>query len=200
MGREAKSMEQWESGGPAGKAAAGLKKLYGLLKGEKRLRLLLALGLAGILLIALSGLLPEKDAPEPVSEADTQAYERRYQEQVTELVGQIRGAGKAHVVVTLESGVEYVYAREESRSTDRSEGASQSARNTVDQKTILVEDANGRKTARLRKTREPEVRGVVVVCEGGGNPITVMQITEAVKTALGIPSTRVCVAPLSDSD
>ena len=81
-------MEQWESGGPAGKAAAGLKKLYGLLKGEKRLRLLLALGLAGILLIALSGLLPEKDAPEPVSEADTQAYERRHQEQVTELVGQ----------------------------------------------------------------------------------------------------------------
>ena len=78
--------------------------------------------------------------------------------------------------------------------------SSQSARNTVDQKTILVEDANGRKTALLRKTLEPEVRGVVVVCEGGGNPITVMQITEAVKTALGIPSTRVCVAPLSDSD
>ena len=62
-------MEQWESGGPAGKAAAGLKKLYGLLKGEKRLRLLLALGLAGILLIALPGFTPVPDAPELRSEA-----------------------------------------------------------------------------------------------------------------------------------
>lgn len=182
--------------------AAGLRRLGGLLKGEKRLRILLGLGLGGILLIALSSFWPEQAEPNPPSsgqaesETDALAYEQRYREQVEELVSRIQGAGEAHVVVTLASGVEYVYAKEESRSTDRNEGSS--ARSTLEQKTILVEDANGRKTALLRKTLEPEIRGVVVVCQGGGDPVTAMQITEAVKTALGIPSTKVWVAPLSE--
>lgn len=180
--------------------------LKGLFHGDKKLMLLLAAGAAGILLIFLSGFWQgdksaavQPDAAKTAAERTGEDYEKRYQQRVEELVGCIAGAGEARVVVTLDSGVEYVYVKEESRSSDQSNGSgdAQSARSTIDQKTILVEDANGRKTALLRKTLEPTVRGVVVVCRGGDDPIVVERITEAVKTALGIPSTRVCVAPLS---
>jgi len=168
--------------------------------GDKRLMLLVTAGAAGIALLALSGLFAgekpeEADAPE--EEVSVQMYEERYQQRVEELVRCIEGVGEAKVTVTLEGGVEYVYEREENRSSDLSDGTNaQSARSTLDRKTIIVEDANGHKTALLRTTLEPSVRGVVVVCQGGGNPLVVERVTEAVKVALGVPSTKVCVAEL----
>ena len=39
----------------------------------------------------------------------------------------------------------------------------------------------------------PAVRGVVVVCEGGGDPLVVSAVTEAMKTALGVNTSQVCV-------
>lgn len=85
------------------------------------------------------------------------------------IVSQIDGVGEAHVSVTLDSGIEYVYAKEEKQDTDTRDGASGSTttRASSEEKLIIVEDENGRKTALLRKTLLPAVRGVVVVCEGG---------------------------------
>lgn len=40
---------------------------------------------------------------------------------------------------------------------------------------------------------EPKVRGVVVVCGGGDNPIVVSRILEAVTKALSISSDKVCI-------
>ena len=40
---------------------------------------------------------------------------------------------------------------------------------------------------------EPEVKGVAVICQGADSPVVTERITSAVTTALGIPSTRVCV-------
>lgn len=40
---------------------------------------------------------------------------------------------------------------------------------------------------------QPVVKGVVVVCDGGGNPAVQQSVTEAVTTALDISSVRVCV-------
>ena len=40
---------------------------------------------------------------------------------------------------------------------------------------------------------EPKVRGVVVVCDGGDNPIVVSRILEAVTKALYISSDKVCI-------
>ena len=116
-------------------------------------------------------------------------------ERVLAIVSQIDGVGEAHVSVTLDSGIEYVYAKEEKQDTDTRDGASGSTttRASSEEKLIIVEDENGRKTALLRKTLLPAVRGVVVVCEGGGDPLVVSAVTEAMKTALGVNTSQVCV-------
>ena len=40
---------------------------------------------------------------------------------------------------------------------------------------------------------EPKVRGVVVVCDGGDNPVVVSRVLDAVTKALNISSDKVCI-------
>ena len=46
------------------------------------------------------------------------------------------------------------------------------------------------------KDIEPLVRGVVVACEGGDEPVTLERVTDAVTKALNISSAKVCVTKL----
>ena len=48
------------------------------------------------------------------------------------------------------------------------------------------------------KEVEPLIRGVLVVCEGGDEPVVVERITEAVTKALDISTAKVCVTKLSE--
>ena len=43
------------------------------------------------------------------------------------------------------------------------------------------------------KSIEPKVRGVVVVCDGGNDPLVVSRVMEAVTKSLNISSDKVCV-------
>lgn len=50
------------------------------------------------------------------------------------------------------------------------------------------------------KTKEiqPHVRGVLVLCEGGDDPVTVGRVTEAVTKALDISTAKVCIEKLTE--
>lgn len=50
------------------------------------------------------------------------------------------------------------------------------------------------------KTKEiqPRIRGVLVVCEGGDDPVAVERITSAVTKALDISTAKVCITKLSE--
>lgn len=47
------------------------------------------------------------------------------------------------------------------------------------------------------KEVEPIIRGVLVVCEGGDDPVTVERVTQAVTKALDISAAKVCITKLS---
>ncbi|MCD8025997.1 MAG: hypothetical protein LUF33_03445 [Clostridiales bacterium] len=48
------------------------------------------------------------------------------------------------------------------------------------------------------KEVEPVIRGVLVVCEGGDDPVIVERVTEAVTKALDISTAKVCITKLSE--
>lgn len=48
------------------------------------------------------------------------------------------------------------------------------------------------------KEIEPLIRGVLVVCEGGDDPVVVERVTEAVTKALDISTAKVCITKLSE--
>ncbi len=50
------------------------------------------------------------------------------------------------------------------------------------------------------KTKEiqPRIRGVLVLCEGGNDPVTIGRVTEAVTKALDISTAKVCIEKLTE--
>ena len=50
------------------------------------------------------------------------------------------------------------------------------------------------------KTTEPEVRGVIVVCDGGDNAAVKNGITSAVRAALSVDSNKITVLKMKNSE
>lgn len=150
-----------------------------LLEKQNRTRLAVVLGGAAMLLLLLSELLPAKPTEIPAASASqASAYREQLEAQLQDLIGQIDGAGATTVMVTLETGEETVYA------TDTQSGQTQS------QKThVLLDDG----TALAQTVYYPQVCGVAVVCDGGGDVRVTARITELVRALLDISSTRICV-------
>lgn len=150
-----------------------------LLEKQNRTKLAVVLGFAAMLLLLLSELLPTKQAEKPIASAsEPSAYKAQLEAQLQDLIEQIEGAGTTTVMVTLESGEETVYA------TDTQSGQTQSQETHV-----LLDDG----TALAQTVYSPQVCGVAVVCDGGGDVRVAARITELVRALLDISSTRICV-------
>lgn len=136
---------------------------------EKTLRIIIAIGIAGIVLIFLSSLWDggEKGSASDNMQTSVSAedYGDNLEKELKSIVSKIRGVGRCEILLTMENSVEYVYL------------------SNGDTKT---------------KSIEPTVRGVAVVCDGGDNPVTKERILDAVTKALNIPSSRVSVTKLYD--
>lgn len=181
-------------------------KLSGLFlkegSGEKTKKIIIILGLVGIALIFLSGFLKEREASPVVAEESkmtTEEYTASLQKSLTELISGISGAGEAKVLVTLENSVRFVYATEEKQNSERREEKSgeesvkQQENTDSEIKYITIKDSDGTQHALAVTEIQPTVKGVVVVCPGGDNPMVQQRIICAITTALDISSKRVCV-------
>lgn len=175
---------------------------------NNRTKIILAVGLIALVLIALSEIIPtakpaKKDIPKALltEVIDAESYARSLEERLEEIVSNIKGAGRCKVMVTLRSGTEYIYASEEKNSSDttqqsgsggqQSSGVKQNSQSSL----IVIRGADGEEA--LKRTElMPRVGGVVVLCEGAGNPETEQRILSAVTTVLGISSKRVCITLL----
>ena len=152
-----------------------------LLAKPNRAKLAVALGAAAMVLILLSELLPAPGAPAvstPETASAAAPYKQQLEQQLEQLIGQVDGAGKTAVMLTLESGEETIYA------LDTLSGQTQSQ-----QTHVLLEDG----TALEETTHLPTVCGVAVVCEGGGDIRVAARITELVAALLDVPTKRICV-------
>ena len=87
-------------------------RLKDLAQKENRARLAVLLGAAAMLLILLSELFTPsgKTAAASAAPADDNVYRQQLEQQLSDLITQGEGAGKATVMITLESGEETIYA------------------------------------------------------------------------------------------
>ena len=151
------------------------------------MRYLLWIGLAGILLIAVSELFPRRNAEEAAATTVTAVQvEAALEERITALLRQVEGVGSCRVLVTLESGSRAVYAADTLSAT----GADGSV--SLSESYLTVETDTGPVGLLLTQV-QPTVKGVAVVCDGGGNPTVQQRVIQVVSTAFHISERRVCV-------
>ena len=171
--------------------------LRGALSAEKRPKLLMIVGLIGIMLIFISSLFPKSDKKEiiaPNTAVTAEEYRTALETQIRELVEDITGDRKASVVVTLDSGIRYSYADATEINSSFSDSSSTSQQSSSKNKSyITVQTADGGEQALVITEYMPDVRGVAIVCSGGNNEQTAEKIRGAVMAALQITSKRVYI-------
>ncbi|WRS28149.1 hypothetical protein U6B65_03200 [Oscillospiraceae bacterium MB08-C2-2] len=182
--------------------------LSSLIPANKRVGIIVLAGLAGMTLIALPAFFKSKDETKEVQasstpEASSADYARQLEQELTALVSKIEGVGRVQVMVTLEGGVEYVYAQEQKRNTDKTQeitGEQQVGKTyqkeNIEEKYILVESEYGKKQPLILRQLQPKVQGVVILCEGAGNIRVEQVLTQVVTTALPVGSNKVCIAQI----
>jgi len=182
-----------------------------LLSEDIKTKLIVAVGLVGMLLVLISQFVgsgaasAKEKAPQDTTTAQytTEDYAAQLEEKLQRLISSIQGVGTTQVMVTMEHGVEYVYAQQEKSSTDKKlEPGSEESGERLDYKYnveysyVFVDNGYGDKQPLLRTELQPKVQGVVVVCEGADDIRVEQSITNVVTTALHIPTTRVCVVKI----
>lgn len=172
-------------------------------KTYRTILIVVGLGLIGV--IFFSGFFEKQPAEQASTEQTMEpeesvsAYAAQLEANLTAMLSNMKGVGAVQVMVTIEKGVEQIYATEEktSKQVTNNHNAGSDSRNQENDDTettyILVKDADGGQKAIAVTQIQPIVKGVVVVCEGGGNSTVERQIIDAVTTALDISSTKVCV-------
>lgn len=165
-----------------------LSRRFSLTGRDGVVRLLIVLGVAGMLLIGLSEWLPRRssataDAPTTVTAAQV---EQALEERITDLLGSVAGVGRCRVMVTLENGEQAVYAADTTRSATADGGESGS------ESYLTVDTADGPVGLLLTRV-QPTVRGVVVVCGGADDPAVCQRVESVITTAFHISERRVCV-------
>lgn len=153
----------------------------------------LLLLLAGLLLlvIALPVSEPENEEREEtesgtVTEED---YASMAESKLETILAQMEGAGKVKVMITLSSSSEKIVEKDEETSKDETQS-------TSSETTVYEETADRGQTPYVSKELTPAVEGVVVLCEGGDEPVVVQQITEAVEALFSVESHKIKVVKM----
>ncbi|MBE6757257.1 MAG: hypothetical protein E7552_01740 [Ruminococcaceae bacterium] len=170
-----------------------LEKVTAFLKSKNGIRCVIAVGVLGMLMIVFSELRPTRKTEQKEKVSDTETYVHTLEERLTETVSHIDGVGACRVMVTLENGVKYVYASEEKTGSDyKTEGDALSRADDNEQSVILVQTDDGYEGLLVTEL-QPTVKGVVVVCEGGGDAAVQERVKTALCAVLNITDKRVCV-------
>lgn len=167
------------------------EKISGLLKG-KGVKLVVILGLAGMVLILFSDMFKSREKNEGMPEysgaaaEDYEKYIDKMEKRLESTLEKISGVGRVSVMITAAGSGEYIYAKDEKTE-------SESSRISRDEKYVVI-GGSGDKNALIRKIDNPEIAGVVVVCEGGDSNVVKEKVYNAVSAAFGIPSQKIFVA------
>lgn len=172
-----------------------LKKIGSLIKKEQRYKLILFIGILGIGLIFLSDMLSsdkEKEQASPSESTvsnDPDEYARKMEKKLSKILGSVSGVGDCEVMLTIGGTTEYVYAENISRSTDLKDGGSEE---TYKNEIVFTEEG-GEKEALVKKVIRPQISGVIIVCDGGGDVKVKERVIKAVSRLLDVPSDKICV-------
>ncbi|MBE5905248.1 MAG: stage III sporulation protein AG [Lachnospiraceae bacterium] len=156
------------------------KKLFSMKK-----ETLLLVFLAGILLLivgAPTSDTSEKEKEDAATDVTTLSeYEAEMEEKLRALLSEIEGAGEVKVMVTVEDTGESVMGKDSRLSEKESEESAVYQEQGQERKPFVV------------ASKTPRVQGVVVVCEGAGNPVVKQRISEAVQALFQIASHKISI-------
>lgn len=143
--------------------------------------------LAGLLLFVIA--IPVSDEKEEkteeiyLSDEDMDSYAQSLERRMVGVLRKVNGVGEVEVMITLSSSSEKVVEKEREK---QSESIDQDGKNTTTYESKETAIYDGRESPYVKKELSPKIEGVLVVAQGGDEPLVRAEIIEAVQALFGI--------------
>lgn len=183
------------------------KKLKETAKQVGYVRLIL-LAVCGIFLLYVS--LPIEKESEKIeikenisntSGNENDLYVKKMEQRLEEILGELKGAGKVNVMITLSASRETVVEKDETweESSEKENGDSQKETySLIKKEETLLSDEDGDQAPYVVKTLAPMVEGILVVMEGGDDASLAEEVTEAVQALFPVDAHKIKVLKMED--
>jgi len=174
-------------------------------KNAKKDQLLIFL-LIGILIVVI--LLPTNSKSEKeIKTQETVIAERQVkdsqEEKLQEILRQVEGVGKTEVMITYRSSGEKIVEKDVPimdrtvTEEDGQGGISSTVEREANEETIYEKGSDGSQIPYVVKVTEPEIAGVLIVAEGGDQPVVIKNITDAVVALFGVEVHKIKVMKMN---
>lgn len=157
-----------------------LSRLVQKIKSKKHIEIIIAVIAVAIMLVLYFSV-KTGDKSETATAAGVDTYCEKMETQLADVIGSISGAGKTKIIVNWESSTEAQIAY-----------VTQTSGSNITSTPQLI-TSQGSSGPVIIKEIYPKAKGVIVVCEGGGNVKIKLDIITAVSTLLDITSDKINV-------
>lgn len=136
------------------------------------------------------------------AQAALNLYVENQEERLKDILEQMDGVGKIQVMIRAKASKEYVVEKDLTTNTntvsetDSQGGTRQSSEASKSESSLYTKDGSGNDVPWVVKELEPEIEGVVVAAEGGGNEQVANEITQAVQVLFNIPIHKIKVVKM----
>lgn len=132
-------------------------------------------------------------------DGNTEAYAEYLERKLATALSEVQGVGETEVMITMASSSEKILGADsesesESVKESDSQGGSRSTIQNRSSQTAIYDGEDGSQgTPYVTKELTPEVSGVIVIAEGGDDPVVVQNIIEAVQALFEIDTHKIKV-------
>lgn len=175
------------------------------LKHDKKILILLLIGVFGMVLLMVTEFLPgdgenkpQETQPENAQEVveDRESYVAETERKLEEMISAISGAGRTKVMVTLENSEESVWATQGNRTQEKG-GTQEQSKYSAEEEYVVIQSGSSEEGGLLLKIIQPKIRGVAIVCDGGDNVYVREKITSTVASVLDISTAKISIAKMA---
>jgi len=139
------------------------------------------------------------EKPSVLTELQADSIESQFESRLAEILCNVQGVGNVSVMLTINSKGETIVEKDVSKTektsleTDSTGGTRNTTEIASDEVTVYLEDENGKQVPYVIKELEPTVEGVIVIAEGGDDPIVVKEISEAIMALFSVQAHKIKV-------
>ena len=158
------------------------KRTISLIKKYKYAVMIIAVGLFLMLL-------PAKKENTPNTQnviASDHEQSKPLEDQLAQILCQIKGVGKVKVMLSVAQGEQIVYQTNDSSNSD-----SDSTREDTD--TVIITDSDRNQKGLIHQINPPVYMGAIIICQGADDPTVKLSIAEAVSKITGLKMNRISV-------
>lgn len=165
--------------------------------GDKISRKMIITAAAGILaLLVIFEFFPaffRSDDSSEETDISELAYISEMETKLKKVLSQTKGVGNCEIVITAEGGTEYIYATETTDKNRKTVSEDKTQTDTDTKISVRTVTGNRTETPLVEKEVYPQIRGVVVICDGGSNSRVKSVVSDITATLLGITKDKIVV-------